>query len=92
MRKPIYLYRAVATEFVHDAETLEEIIWPGATLGRATGYLSRSAAFDAGARSGFDFTVVRSEPIQFPTPPEVEVAELRAEIAHLREELAAVES
>lgn len=82
-----YLYRAVATEHVENAYNGEPIAWPGMPLGRTSGYLSRSSAVIAGKASGVGFTIVRSEPVVFHDPPEVEAAELRAEIACLRERL-----
>lgn len=59
------LYRAVATEHVDDAFTGDVIAWPGAVLGRQSGYLSRSGATDAGRRSGIAFKIVKSEPVVF---------------------------
>lgn len=63
----VYLYRAVATEHVDDAYMGEPIAWPGMSLGRASGYLSRSGAKSAGERSGIAFEIVRSEPVVFLT-------------------------
>ena len=83
----IYLYRAVALEHVDHAHTGEPMFWPGMPLGRATGYLSRSSAVDAGDRAGVAFRVVRSLPVIFPVLPEVELAEAREQIATLREQL-----
>ena len=79
MSKPIYLYRAVTAH-----ESLE---FPARfPLGRATGYLSRSSAVEAGERSGLAYVLERSEPIVFPTRAE----KLRRQIAELQAELAAV--
>jgi len=79
----IYLYRAVALEYVDNAHE-DTICWPGMSLGRGSGYLSRSSAKNAGIRSGFEFKLVRSAPVKFPVIPEVEVAELREQINELR--------
>lgn len=83
----VYLYRAVATEDVDDAFTGEPIAWPGSTLGRQSGYLSRSGAKTAGDRSGIAFEVVRSEPIVFLTREQKlvrEIRELTAELESIR--------
>lgn len=82
-----YLYRAVATEHVDNAYNGEPIAWPGMPLGRASGYLSRSSAVIAGQSSGVAFVIVRSEPVVFHDPPEVDVAELRAENRELRDRI-----
>ena len=84
MSRRTYLYRAVTLEHLIDEFTGDTVFWPGDTLGRATGYLSRSAAVDAGRRSGARFEVVRSEPVVFPVPHAVEVRELRDQIAALK--------
>lgn len=68
---PTYLYRAVAAESYSDEVTGETSIWPGMPLGRSSGYLSRSAAVEAGARSGIKHVVIRSAPVQFELPAEV---------------------
>jgi hypothetical protein len=82
-----YLYRAVAVEPDVDAESGETFIWPGMSLGRASGYLSRSAAKEAGERSGVRYVVVRSEPVSFVLPAEVlkqrEIADLRDRLSLL---------
>lgn len=83
MARTTYLYRAVATEHVDDALTGEPIAWPGSTIGRQSGYLSRSGAVDAGRSSGIDFEVVRSEPVVFLTRRE----RIEREIDRLRAEL-----
>jgi hypothetical protein len=82
-----YLYRAIAVEYVDDAFTRELIAWPGMPLGRTSGYLSRSAAVNAGRASGVEHVIVRSEPVVFHNPPEAEAAELRADNQRLRERI-----
>jgi hypothetical protein len=88
---PTYLYRAVAAE-PWEGESVDLSIWPGEPLGRSSGYLSRSAAVDAGERSGVKYAVVRSAPVVFRMPAEVlkqrEIADLRDRLAMLTEPLA----
>jgi hypothetical protein len=84
-----YLYRAVALETCRDEFTGELDTWPGATLGRATGYLSRSSAVAAGERSGVEYVIVKSDPVVFRTPLVVEQAR---RIDDLEEHLANVEA
>lgn len=82
------LYRAVATEHVDDAFTGDVIAWPGAVLGRQSGYLSRSSAKEAGRRSGVAFEVVKSEPVVFLTEAERisrQIRELSARLEQIRE-------
>lgn len=82
------LYRAVATEHVDDAFTGDVIAWPGAILGRQSGYLSRSGAKDAGVRSGIAFEIVKSEPVVFLSREQKlvrEIRELTEELARVRE-------
>jgi hypothetical protein len=80
-----YLYRAIASTSDVDEFSGDLMVWPGVSLGRTSGYLSRSSAVNAGQRSGVDYVIVRSEPVVFILPPEV----LKARrIADLREELA----
>lgn len=92
MSKPVYLYRAVTTvplEVFYDGEPIIER--PGMVLGRQTGYLSRSAAVEAGRRAYLDpdqFAVVRSEPVEFLSDAD----KLRREIQRLTAQLAAVEA
>lgn len=98
MSKPTYLYRAVSIEphkvsesewddfGVESAHTYTEPA--GMILGRQSGYLSRSAAVDAGERSGLAYEIVRSEPVVFLTYAE----RLRKQIRELTAELAAVEA
>lgn len=62
-----YLYRAVALETVRD-EFGDPHVGPGDSLGRASGYLSRSSAVNAGVRSGVKFVIVRSVPVEFEMP------------------------
>lgn len=81
-----YLYRAVATEYVDDAFTNEPIAWPGSPLGRASGYLSRSSAVDAGVRSGVAFEVLRSEPVVFLSRSE----RIQKQINELHQQLAEI--
>lgn len=83
----IYLYQALATETVEDEYTDDVIAWPGATLGRATGYLSRSSAVFAGDRSGIAYVIVRSRPVVFETPLVIVQAN---EIDDLKEKLTRV--
>lgn len=90
MSKPVYLYRAVTVrdERIMDSENGYTDFLPARfPLGRATGYLSRSAAKDAGDRSGLVYTIERSEPVEFLSDAE----KLRREIQRLTAELAAVE-
>lgn len=82
-----YLYRAIALEELEDEWTGDLTCWPGATLGRSTGYLSRSSAVDAGKNSGVRYTIVRSDPVVFPEPLVVTQAN---EISDLKEALEAV--
>ena len=84
-----YLYRAVALESDVDAFSGDLLIWPGESLGRGSGYLSRSSAVDAGECSGVAYVIVRSAPITFTMPPEAVKA---ARIAELRDELATLTS
>lgn len=84
MSKPVYLYRAVATTETRNPFTEDLVTWPGSPIGRATGYLSRSAAVNAGAECGVPFEIVRSEPVIFLTRRE----RLEREIDRLRAELA----
>jgi hypothetical protein len=85
--KTTYLYRAVSLEFEDDAFTGDPIHWVGSTIGRQSGYLSRSSAVDAGESSGVSFAIVRSTPVEFPVPLSVVQAK---RIADLKERLAAV--
>lgn len=60
-----HLYRAIALE-----ERLPETVWDngvaeGETLGRTSGYLSRSSAIDAGNGSGVAYKIIRSKPVDF---------------------------
>lgn len=71
------LYRAIATEHVDDAFTGDVVAWPGAVLGRQSGYLSRSAAKNAGERSGIAFEIVKSEPVVFLTAEQRLVRDIR---------------
>lgn len=88
-----FLYRAVNAEPVdvveewNDDGTPYTIRYePGEfTFGRQTGYLSRSGAASAGNRSGYSFTVIRSEPVVFLTRRE----KLLREIDRLQAELVA---
>lgn len=82
-----FLYRAVALEAREDEWTGEPIYFVGDSLGRATGYLSRSAAKDAGERSGVEYTIVKSLPVLFVLPKVVEQAQ---RIQELEETLATV--
>jgi len=82
----IVLYRAVALATV-ESPSGDLVVWPGMSLGRSSGYLSRSSAVAAGERAGVAFRVVRSLPVKFPVLPEVELAEAREQIAALREQL-----
>lgn len=61
-----YLYRAVAKSELYNAFG-EMVLWPGAIIGRQSGYLSRSGASRVGALAGVEFEVVRSEPVVFLT-------------------------
>lgn len=86
MSKPTYLYRAVATVETRNPFNEEIVTWPGSPIGRATGYLSRSAAVNAGAESGVAFEVIRSEPVIFLTHRERierDIERLRGELANL---------
>lgn len=65
-----HLYRAIALDDYEDEYTREPIYWVGSVIGRQTGYLSRSAAVDAGRRSGIEFEIIRSEPVIFLTRAE----------------------
>ncbi|MFT4156516.1 MAG: hypothetical protein QM630_01085 [Microbacterium sp.] len=80
-----YLYRAVSAEPITFAEDGEEWTEPAGavTFGRASGYLSRSGAVNAGRESGQPFEVVRSEPVVFLTRRQ----KLEREIERLRAEL-----
>lgn len=82
-----FLYRAVSLEARDDEWTGEPIYFIGDSLGRATGYLSRSAAKDAGERSGVEYTIVKSLPVLFALPKVVEQAR---HIQDLEERLAIV--
>ncbi|GAA4176355.1 hypothetical protein [Gryllotalpicola koreensis] len=88
----LHLWRAIALEDQHLDWTDEIFVTVGDTLGRQSGYLSRSAAVDAGKRSGLKFKVVKSDPITFPIDPDVEAIELRAQVAGLKEQLAQIRS
>lgn len=77
------LYRAVALETVPD-DLDQPYIGPGDSLGRASGYLSRSAAAEAGIRSGVKHVIVKSRPVEFDMPIEVRQAQ---HIALLEEQL-----
>lgn len=91
MSKPVYLYRAVTVreERLMDSENEYTDYLPARfPLGRATGYLSRSAARDAGERSGLAYAIERSEPVEFLS----EADKLRSEIQRLAAQLAAVEA
>lgn len=95
-----YLYRAITTEPC----TVSTVEWEGgfpvddsytepagAILGRQSGYLSRSAAVDAGRRSGLGFEIVRSEPVEFLTEAEQlqkRINELKLQYAQLVGEVA----
>ena len=85
---PTYLYRAVTAEASKDLDG-ETTVWPGESIGRASGYLSRSGAKDAGERCGLAFVIVRSEPVAFTLPPEIlreqEIADLRDRLVMLTE-------
>lgn len=87
-----YLYRAISMEHVDDGPTGEPLYWPGSTIGRSSGYLSRSAAVEAGKQAKVQFKIVRSEPVVFLPDPELEALaeadELRYENRRLREQLA----
>lgn len=95
MSKKIYLYRAVTTrdydmEYEHwdgSGLTVEVDVLPaGSPIGRQTGYLSRSSAVDAGARSGMEYEIVRSEPVEFLSDTDrlrKQIRELTAELAVL---------
>lgn len=90
MSKPVYLYRAVTVreeKLRDDANGWTDYLPTRYPLGRSTGYLSRSAAVDAGRRSGLDFEIERSEPVEFLSGAD----KLRREIQRLTAELAAVE-
>lgn len=89
-----YLYRAVNAEPVDEVVDYESDGTPYTlrhevgefTFGRQTGYLSRSGAVSAGNRSGYVFTVLRSEPVVFLTRAEKiqkRINELHAELAAL---------
>lgn len=60
-----YLYRAVATVDVEPEGDWDIGIAYGESLGRQTGYLSRSSAVEAGRKSGVPFKIVRSQPVVF---------------------------
>ena len=61
-----HLYRPVATEAIEPEFEWEYGVEPGDNVGRrASGYLSRSSAVDAGMRSGVRFEIQRSNPITF---------------------------
>ena len=91
-----FLYRAVNAEPVdvveewNDDGTPYTIRYePGEfTFGRQTGYLSRSGAVSAGSRSGYSFTVLRSEPVVFLTRAE----KIQKRINDLHAELVAMEA
>lgn len=82
-----YLYRAVNTQSVGsydvEADEIDECPPGSIVFGRQSGYLSRSAAVDAGRRSGHPYEVVRSEPVVFLTRRQ----KLEREIDRLRAEL-----
>jgi|GEM_PF-5269703 len=82
-----FLYRALALDSADDPFTGDPILWPGATIGRATGYLSRSSAVEAGESSGVEYVIVKSLPVVFPVPLVVEQArridELEDHLAHV---------
>lgn len=82
-----YLYRAVAVEYTHDLDSDELVYWPGLSLGRMSGYLSRSSAVDAGVAAGVAFEIVRSEPVVFLTRAE----KIQKQINDLHAELVALE-
>lgn len=93
MSKNVYLYRAVTIrDYEHETRTWDENSWgvefdtmpAGSPIGRQTGYLSRSSAVDAGERSGLDYRVVRSEPVEFLSDTD----RLRKQIRELTAELA----
>ena len=88
----IHLYRAVALEEIVNDWTEQVDVYVGQSLGRSSGYLSRSGAKAAGERAGIRYVIVKSAPITFPTSPEVERIELEQEIAELRARLAEVAS
>lgn len=60
-----YLYRAISTEETLPESPWDSGHWVGESLGRDSGYLSRSSAVDAGERSGIDYKIVRSKPVDF---------------------------
>lgn len=79
----LYLYRAVSTENIEPEEEWEHAIWVGMPLGRETGYLSRSSAKDAGERSGIDYRIERSQPIQWAPPRKDRMRSLAVALADL---------
>lgn len=79
-----FLYRAVSLENKDHEWTGEPSHWVGSTIGRASGYLSRSSAVEAGKDSGVKFVIVRSEPVVFNLNPQVV---LLARIADLEDQL-----
>lgn len=60
-----YLYRAIATEERLPESEWDFGIYEGETLGRMSGYLSRSSAVDAGNGSGVAYKIIRSKPVDF---------------------------
>ncbi len=76
-----FLYRALSLEEVFDEYTDEVQIFIGDSLGRSSGYLSRSGAKRAGERFGGRFAIVRSEPIAFAASEEVDEAQRVALLA-----------
>lgn len=80
-----YLYRAVSKGTLYDAFG-DVSLWPGAIIGRQSGYLSRSGAARVGSVSGVEFEIVRSEPVMFLTRAEKiqkQINDLHAELAAL---------
>lgn len=60
-----YLYRAIATNDIPD-ECGFELWFAGDSIGRQSGYLSRSSAVEAGERyAQGHYTIVRSLPVVF---------------------------
>ena len=78
-----HIWRAIALEELTDEYSGDLVLAPGDTIGRRIGYLSRSSAKWWGEHSGVRYVLVKSDPITFPKPVELELLEAYDRIAEL---------
>lgn len=81
-----YLYRVISTRDDQHGRIgahMKHVYSEGEHVGRATGYLSRSSAIEAGERAGVDYLIERSQPIKWEPPRKDRMRSLAVALADL---------